>query len=149
MVSLHSHKHHFVIIQHLGPVLCRWHSRPKVLIACSLCAVGAWALLRGWRWTYQSLLLLIPLRFRNPIQLKVPARTTITIPVKIVLGVAVAFQVYAGFFARWTVREGHVVVGYVVEEVDFVLYIKVSELDLPRQGEVATVSLRSYVPSAT
>lgn len=49
------------------------------------------------------------------------SHTRITLPVKVVIGVAVALQRFPQLLARWAVCERHVVVGDVVEEVDLLL----------------------------
>lgn len=47
--------------------------------------------------------------------------TGVALPIKVVLGVAVALQVQSQLLAGGAVREGDVVVGNLVEEVDFFL----------------------------
>jgi hypothetical protein len=47
--------------------------------------------------------------------------TGVSLPVKVVLGVAVALQIQAGLLAGWTVSEWDMVVSNVIEEVDFFL----------------------------
>lgn len=47
--------------------------------------------------------------------------TRITLPVKVVLGVAVALEILPDLVASWAVGEGHMIVSDIVEEVDLVL----------------------------
>jgi hypothetical protein len=59
-------------------------------------------------------------RFSN----KGPKFTRISLPVKVILWVAVTFQFQSLLLASWAMGEWNVVVGNVVEEVDFVFVQK-------------------------
>jgi hypothetical protein len=47
--------------------------------------------------------------------------TRVAFPIKVILGVAVAFQVQSGLLASWAVGEWYMVVRNVVEEMNLVL----------------------------
>ena len=65
------------------------------------------------------LLILISSRPLHAIQLEEARRARISLPVEVVLGVAAAFQVEAALLARGAVRERDMVVGDILEEMDF------------------------------
>jgi len=66
------------------------------------------------------LLVLVALRLFHTVDLKEAARARVALPVKVVLGVAVATSVKTDLLASGTVSEGNMVISDVVKEVDLV-----------------------------
>lgn len=63
----------------------------------------------------------VPLWFRHAINVVISRQAGVSIPVKVLFGIAVALVFQAILLPGRTVREGNMVVGNVVEEVDFLL----------------------------
>jgi len=57
----------------------------------------------------------------HSVKLVEPACATVAVPVKVVFGLAVAFEVQSVLLKSWAVGEGNVIIGNIIEEVDFLL----------------------------
>jgi len=76
--------------------------------------------------------------------------TRISLPIKVVLGVAMTLQIQSCLLASWTMGEGNVVVCNIVEEVDFVFLQKktcsngMNGSITPTFVEEATILVKSF-----
>lgn len=67
-------------------------------------------------------LVLVSLRSLHTVQLEESRGARVSLPIKVIFGLAAAFELEAALFARGAVREGDVIVGDVLEKVDFLLF---------------------------
>ena len=67
---------------------------------------------------FQLLLLLVPFWFLHVVCLVKPGGAGVAVPIKVILGIAVALVIEAVLLARRAMRKWDVVIGNIVEEVD-------------------------------